>query len=175
MSQKPDYQKIIDYILNKEQVKLEEIRKKQKGTSRKRELVFTRQLCMFFARGKTKASLAAIGNYMNRNHATVLHAVENINNLIDTERKTRLKVAAWDGLITTVVKYNFQQIRITVPIYELKEIGQTMITVPEGNETNTVLCIKSALIGTNIATVDQQDGCTIIYIKQPGEQHRVVV
>jgi hypothetical protein len=175
MSEKPDYQKIIDYILRKEHVELEEIRKKKLGISRKRELVFTRQLCMFFARGKTKASLAAIGTYMNRDHATVLHAVKNINNLSDTEMTTRLKVATMDAMIAIAIKYDFQQIRITVPIYELKEVGQTTITVPEGSETTSVLCIKSALIGTNIATVDQQDGCTIIYIKKTGEQRRVVV
>ena len=58
--------------------------------TRKREIVQTRQIAMFFARIFTKHSLATIGAYFSgKDHATVRHAVITVNNLIDTDRKIR--------------------------------------------------------------------------------------
>ncbi len=55
--------------------------------TRKREIVECRQLCMFFSKKLTKQSLRTIGWYFGRkDHATVLHAVKTIDNLIETDR-----------------------------------------------------------------------------------------
>lgn len=175
MNYQIDYQQIIDYILRRENIQLEEIRKKERGKSRKRELVFIRQLCMYFARKKTKASLSQVGTYMSRDHATVLHAIKTINNLIDTDRMIKYEINKWDAMINLGLKYNFMKVQITVPIYELTEIGQTTISIPEGSEKNSVLCLNSTLIGSDIATVDQQNGYTVIYMKQPGTRSKIVV
>lgn len=55
--------------------------------TRKREIVLSRQMSMFFSKRYTRASLSTIGEkHGNKDHATVLHAVHTINDLIDTDR-----------------------------------------------------------------------------------------
>lgn len=59
--------------------------------TRKREIVQARQIAMFFAREMTKLSLAAIGASIGgKDHATVLHACNTVNNLVDTDKKFKL-------------------------------------------------------------------------------------
>lgn len=59
-------------------------------TSRKREIVQARQLSMYFAKKITKSSLAVIGAQCgNKDHATVLHACKQIENLRQTDRYMR--------------------------------------------------------------------------------------
>ncbi|MCQ2375675.1 MAG: chromosomal replication initiator protein DnaA [Salinivirgaceae bacterium] len=56
--------------------------------TRKREIVQARQIAMYFAKNKTKLSLATIGSQIGgKDHATVLHACKTVNNLIDTDRQ----------------------------------------------------------------------------------------
>ncbi len=56
------------------------------GKSRKRNIVIARQLGMYFSKQMTNFSLKAIGNqFGNRDHATVLHSIKTVNNLIDTD------------------------------------------------------------------------------------------
>ena len=63
----------------------EEIRKK----SRKHTLVLARHLYFYLAKRFTKLSLAQIGQYMGgRDHATVLHGIRKITNLIEPIRTT---------------------------------------------------------------------------------------
>ena len=55
-------------------------------TARKREYVLARQISMTFSMKYTRKSLAVVGNmHGGRDHATTLHAVRTINNLIDTK------------------------------------------------------------------------------------------
>lgn len=60
-----------------------------KGKSRKREINDIRQTSMWIIRKGTSLSFANIGNIFNRHHATVLHAVESVENLIQTDRMYR--------------------------------------------------------------------------------------
>lgn len=63
------------------------------SSSRKREIVQARQLAMYFAKNLTKASLASIGSEIGgKDHATVLHAVRTVNNLIETDKHFRVYV-----------------------------------------------------------------------------------
>ena len=63
------------------------------STSRKREIVQARQLAMYFAKTMTKNSLASIGvDIGGKDHATVLHAVRTVKNLIDTDKHFRVYV-----------------------------------------------------------------------------------
>lgn len=58
--------------------------------TRKREIVQARQLAMYFSKEYTKSSLATIGMHCgNKDHATVLHAVRTVNNLIETDKQFR--------------------------------------------------------------------------------------
>ena len=47
---------------------------------------------MWIIRKGTSLSFANIGAIFNRHHATVLHAVESVNNLIETDRYYRAHV-----------------------------------------------------------------------------------
>ena len=56
--------------------------------TRKREIVQARQLAMYFAKKKTKLSLAIIGLQCgNKDHATVLHACKTVANLNETDKQ----------------------------------------------------------------------------------------
>lgn len=59
-----------------------------KSKTRKREIVQARQIAMYFAKSFTKSSLATIGSQIGgKDHATVLHACKQVNNLIDTDKR----------------------------------------------------------------------------------------
>jgi len=62
-------------------------------SSRKREVVQVRQTSMFFAKKYTEMSLAQIGAMCgNKDHATVLHACRNIENILATDSKFKAKL-----------------------------------------------------------------------------------
>ncbi|MBX2985797.1 MAG: chromosomal replication initiator protein DnaA [Bacteroidia bacterium] len=64
-----------------------------KSKTRKREIVQARQIAMFFAKDFTKASLKNIGSHFGgRDHSTVIHACQTVNDLIDTDKKFRYDV-----------------------------------------------------------------------------------
>jgi chromosomal replication initiation ATPase DnaA len=60
--------------------------------TRKREIVVTRQLIMYFVHQFTKLSLAKNGALVGKNHATVLHAIKTITNLAETDKQFRAKL-----------------------------------------------------------------------------------
>lgn len=62
-----------------------------KSKSRKRELVTARQVAMFFAKQHTSHSLKSIGYYFGgRDHSTVIHALQAVNDMLDTEPNFKL-------------------------------------------------------------------------------------
>lgn len=61
-----------------------------KSKTRKREIVQARQISMFFAKDLTKSSLKTIGMYFGgRDHSTVIHACQTVNDLIETDKTFR--------------------------------------------------------------------------------------
>jgi chromosomal replication initiator protein len=59
-----------------------------KDKTRKREIVVARQVAMYFAKEYTNMSLKSIGSHFgNRDHSTVIHAIQSVNDLMDTDRK----------------------------------------------------------------------------------------
>ena len=59
-----------------------------KDKTRKREIVVARQVSMYFAKEYTNMSLKSIGSHFgNRDHSTVIHAIQSVNDLMDTDRK----------------------------------------------------------------------------------------
>ena len=68
--------------------------------TRKREIVFARQLVMTMARKYTELPLRLIAEPFSRDHATVLHAEKTVNNLCETdndvhERYRRINNNCW--------------------------------------------------------------------------------
>ncbi len=61
--------------------------------TRKREIVFSRQVCHSLAKLKTRYSLSTIGYYYGKlDHATVLHSMKTVKNLIETDREIRNQI-----------------------------------------------------------------------------------
>lgn len=73
-------QTVCDYFnINLEQLK---------AKTRKREIVQSRQIAMYFAKTYTKNSLASIGSQIGgKDHATVLHACKTVANLMETDKR----------------------------------------------------------------------------------------
>ncbi len=64
-----------------------------KSKTRKREIVQARQISMYFAKDLTKSSLKTIGmHFGGRDHSTVIHACQTVNDLIETDKKFRQDV-----------------------------------------------------------------------------------
>ena len=65
-----------------------------KDKTRKKEIVTARQIAMYFAKEYTNHSLKSIGyHFGGRDHSTVIHAVQTVNDLIDTDHTIRNAVA----------------------------------------------------------------------------------
>ncbi len=64
-----------------------------KSKTRKREIVQARQISMYFAKDLTKSSLKTIGmHFGGRDHSTVIHACQTVNDLMETDKKFRSDV-----------------------------------------------------------------------------------
>ena len=57
-----------------------------KSRSLKQDLVFTRYLYMKYAKENTRYTLEKIGKFVNRDHATVLHGINTINNEVELSK-----------------------------------------------------------------------------------------
>lgn len=81
----------INYIIN---VVCEEMGTLQSDfftTTRKRNVVQARQLSMYLAKKYTKLSLNVIGEQCSgKDHATVIHAIKAVKNLLDTDKQFKL-------------------------------------------------------------------------------------
>jgi chromosomal replication initiator protein len=63
--------------------------------SRKREIVLARQAAMYLCKKHTTQSVSRIGMVIgNRDHATVLHAIKNVDNLLATDAEFKAKFDA---------------------------------------------------------------------------------
>lgn len=64
-----------------------------KAKTRKKEIVIARQVAMYFSKDYTNHSLKSIGyHFGGRDHSTVIHAVQAVNDMIDTDAKFRYAV-----------------------------------------------------------------------------------
>ncbi len=64
-----------------------------KDKTRKKEIVMARQLAMFFSKEYTNLSLKTIGyHFGGRDHSTVIHAVQTVNDLYDTDNTFKRSV-----------------------------------------------------------------------------------
>jgi len=58
------------------------------GRSRFKEIVMARHMAIYIIRNKVKLKLKATGMLFNRDHTTVIHAIQNINNLLCYDEPT---------------------------------------------------------------------------------------
>lgn len=75
-----------------------------KDKTREKEVLFPRQLIMFYCVQRGVGTLRKIGELTGGyDHATVLNAVKSINNYIETDREKREKIEYYGMLIEKVV------------------------------------------------------------------------
>jgi chromosomal replication initiator protein len=76
--------KIIEVVTDYFRIKIIDI----KGKTRLREVVLPRQIAMYLAKEYTPLSLKAIGyHFGGRDHSTVIHAIQTVNDLVDIDRE----------------------------------------------------------------------------------------
>jgi chromosomal replication initiator protein len=64
-----------------------------KAKTRKKEIVIARQTAMYFSKEYTNHSLKSIGyHFGGRDHSTVIHAVQSVNDMIDTDNKFKSSI-----------------------------------------------------------------------------------
>ena len=77
-----DIKYIQDIVSKYFQISVEEMKDK----ARKKEIVIARQVAMYFSKDFTNNSLKSIGfHFGGRDHSTVIHAVQSVNDMIDTD------------------------------------------------------------------------------------------
>lgn len=75
--------KIIEAVTDYFRIKISDI----KGKTRLREVVLPRQIAMYLAKEFTTLSLKAIGyHFGGRDHSTVIHAIQMVNDMIDLDK-----------------------------------------------------------------------------------------
>lgn len=72
---------------------------KVKSKGRAREITFARQIIMHYLFYYTDMNKVTIGNFMNRDHTTVIHSLRTLKNLMDTDSKILDKVTDIRGKI----------------------------------------------------------------------------
>ncbi len=69
-----------------------------KAKTRKKEIVIARQVAMYFAKEYTDFSLKSIGEYFGgRDHSTVIHAIQAVNELIETNKNFKTSIQELQG------------------------------------------------------------------------------
>lgn len=63
-----------------------------KCKSRVTKFVYARQACMYFLSKNTAMTLTAIGVIFNRDHTTVIHAVQHIQDLMQSDDRVRIEL-----------------------------------------------------------------------------------
>lgn len=65
-----------------------------KAKTRKKEIVIARQVAMYFSKEYTNHSLKSIGyHFGGRDHSTVIHAVQTVNDMLDIDARIRQSVS----------------------------------------------------------------------------------
>ncbi len=83
-SQEVSIEYIVNVVCNNINITVEQFYSK----SKKREIVQARQLAMYFAKKYTKNTLEIIGQQCGgKDHATVIHALKTVSNLLETDKK----------------------------------------------------------------------------------------
>lgn len=107
---------ILKVICRELQMDFDEVKNKK---TREKEFVYARHLYGYFCRKYTIESLKNIGNFINKNHATIIHSNKTIENWIEYDKGVRI--------LCGVLHNIFNSKMINLKEYELDEIGKEII------------------------------------------------
>tara|TARA_R110001632_G_scaffold208195_1_gene332533 strand:- start:2989 stop:3660 length:672 start_codon:yes stop_codon:yes gene_type:complete len=85
------------------------------GRKRDRELVIARQMFCWLARRYTRSTFKLMGEFIDRNHATVIHSIRKVDELVDFDRELK-----YDR--DTIVDMNPQLHDINSLIYNIETV-----------------------------------------------------
>jgi len=101
--------------------------------SRKQELVYTRQLIMFFSFLMDVGTYEKIGDKFGKDHATVMHAVKVINNYIDTDKIKKETIESYSeqlGLVRRAYDLTNEMEALIKPLQdEAAQLEQRLINI----------------------------------------------
>jgi hypothetical protein len=104
-----------------------------KSETREQEIVFARQLIMFFAKKMKVGSLSYIGRKFDKDHATVIHSIKTINNYLDTDKYKRSLIISYAEKIGPTKEIFDKKIQMQImlkPLQEdVSELEQRLINV----------------------------------------------
>lgn len=86
---------IIETVCNHYKISPEKLKSK----NRSKELVHTRHVIFYFLRKYTNITLKAAGLLFNRDHTTVIHSVEHLGDIMDTEPNVKSEVEQLEAII----------------------------------------------------------------------------
>lgn len=84
---------------------------------RDKEIVMARQMFCWLSRKYTRSTFKLIGEFINRNHATVLHSVRKVDDLVDFDREMK-----YDR--DTIVDMNPQLNDVNGLIYNIQKVSR---------------------------------------------------
>lgn len=98
--------------------------------SRKHEFVKVRQVCMYMIRKTFKIGFNKIGNYFNKNHATVIHAVNNINGFLEYDKDLQKEINDIDTILRLKSSANNKKIDLENDFYyiDMNNVSTVKIT-----------------------------------------------
>jgi hypothetical protein len=96
-----NFSQIQQLVSNTEDISIERLQ----STTRKREVVFARQLIMYLMRKYTKESEAVIASRFGKAHCTCIHSVKTIKNLVETDRNIRGWVALYEIKLDSLLDF----------------------------------------------------------------------
>ena len=127
-----------DYILNKVAEFYGITREIMLSKTRKREILFPRQVSMTLIMKHTNCTLAFTGGLCGGyDHATVLNAKKTVNNLIDTDRKVRETIASLEAYISNAAASVLQTVIKAISV-EFKSTPIDIILPERGKDNDYV-------------------------------------
>lgn len=110
--------------------------------TRRFDVVFARGCYFKLCRELTKNSFKKIGDSVGKNHATVIHGIRTVNDLVETDRQLKSEM---DGLMNKFSEYNKikEKMSITQLVREynklLLQIGEKDVKIKELEDTIDLL------------------------------------
>lgn len=96
--------------------------------TRKRDIVERRQVAIYILRNHTELSLSKIGGIFKKDHATALHAIRTIKNLIEVDKKIMYYVASIKVKINSIFPVlDIPQKNVYEELVYVKELNHKLI------------------------------------------------
>ena len=96
--------------------------------TRKRDIVERRQVAIYILRNHTELSLSKIGGIFKKDHATALHAIRTIKNLIEVDKKIMYYVASIKVKINSIFPVlDIPQKNVYEELVYVKELNHKLV------------------------------------------------